>query len=290
MARQAVHNAPMPDVPLSEVASLARRNDPDRFLCALFAPAQAREILFLLTAFNHELARARTATSNIMTALIRLQWWRDALGEVAEGNPVRRHEVTTPLAEAIRAGKLAVPDLLAMVDAREAEIEEEMPSKEALMAFLRGSSGGYAVAAGRVLGAPPAAMPGLQAAGTVYGMALLLRGIAATAMQGRCLLPTDMLEERGLQPADVVRDPRAPAVAEVGQALARQTLQLWAEARPGLGKALPRHAVAAALPARLGVRDLRRILAKGWDPGQPPPPRGTTDRLSVTWAGWRGRV
>ncbi len=280
----------MPDVPLSEIAALARRNDPDRFLCALFAPAEARETLFLLTAFNHELARARTATSNIMTALIRLQWWRDALDEVVSGNPVRRHEVTTPLAEAIRAGRLDAADLLPMIDAREAEVEEEMPSQEALMAFLRGSSGGYAVAAGRVLGAPPAAMPGLQAAGTVYGMGLLLRGIAANAMQDRCLLPADLLEPHGLSPADVARDPRTPGVAKVAQDLARDALRLWAEARPGLSKALPKEAVAAALPARLGVRDLRRVLAKDWDLAQPTPPRGTRDRLSVAWAGWRGRV
>ena len=44
---------------LSAVGELARRHDPDRFLCTLFAPPARRETLLLLVALNHELARAR---------------------------------------------------------------------------------------------------------------------------------------------------------------------------------------------------------------------------------------
>ncbi|RKK06072.1 squalene/phytoene synthase family protein, partial [Teichococcus wenyumeiae] len=239
----------MPDAaPLSELAALARRHDPDRFLCALFAPPKARETLFLLTAFNHELARARAATSNTMTGLIRLQWWRDVVEEAAAGNPPRRHEVAQPLAEAIRAGQLLPEELLPLVDAREAEVEEEMPSRDALLAFLRGSAGGYAVVAGRVLEAPPAAMPHLQAAGAAYGMAGVLRGIGIQAGQGHCLLPSDLLEQHGLTPADVARDPGTPAVATVARALAEETLASLRAARAALRGVLPREALAAALP------------------------------------------
>jgi phytoene synthase len=279
----------MPDAaPLSELAAFARRHDPDRFLCTLFAPPEARETLFLLTAFNHELARARAATSNTMTGLIRLQWWRDVVEEAAAGSPPRRHEVAQPLAASIRDGTLLPEELLALVDAREAEVEEEMPSHDALLAFLRGSAGGYAVVAGRVLQAAPAAMPHLQAAGTAYGMAGVLRSIGIHAGQGRCLLPSDLLEQHGLTPADVVRDPRTPAVTTIARALAEQSLQSLRQARVALRGLLPRKAVAAALPARLAARDLRHVLSPGWDLAQPLPPRGLGDRLSVMWGGWRG--
>jgi phytoene synthase len=41
----------------------ARRYDPDRYLCALLAPADRRDTLVALTVFNHELARvAEVAT------------------------------------------------------------------------------------------------------------------------------------------------------------------------------------------------------------------------------------
>ena len=40
-----------------------RRHDPDRFLTAAFAPAEKRDALLTLFAFNHELARAREVVS-----------------------------------------------------------------------------------------------------------------------------------------------------------------------------------------------------------------------------------
>ena len=50
----------MADPPLSSCAQQVRRDDPDRFLTALFAPAEAREDLFALYAFNDErMARLR---------------------------------------------------------------------------------------------------------------------------------------------------------------------------------------------------------------------------------------
>ena len=58
----------MPDT-LSPMGDFARAHDPDRFLCALFAPADRREALFVLIAFNHELARARELNPKIIELL-----------------------------------------------------------------------------------------------------------------------------------------------------------------------------------------------------------------------------
>ena len=70
---------------LSAVGEVVRQHDPDRYFTALFAPAARREALFVLYAFNHELARARESVRQPMAALIRLQWWR----EVVEGQRTR---------------------------------------------------------------------------------------------------------------------------------------------------------------------------------------------------------
>ncbi|WBV41842.1 squalene/phytoene synthase family protein [Pseudoroseomonas cervicalis] len=279
----------MPDpAALSPLAALARRHDPDRFLCALFAPPERRETLFLLIAVNHELARARQAASNAMTALIRLQWWRDAVTEAGTEAPPRRHEVATPLAEALRQGHLSAEDLQAMIDAREAETEEDIPTESAFLAYLRGTAGGFAVAAGRALGAPAGSLPGLQALGAAYGMAGVLRSIPQQSLQGRSLLPAETLARHGLTPADMARDPRQQGAAGAVAELARQGQALLAEGRARLGR-LPRGAVAAALPARLAARDLKTLAGGGYDPTRPPAPRGLGDRLSVAWAGLAGR-
>jgi phytoene/squalene synthetase len=123
------------------LADLVRRHDPDRFLTALFAPMDKRDNLLTLYAFNHELARAREVVSEPPLALIRLQWWR----EVVEGAQ-RRHEVAEPLAAAIEAGALDRELLLAMIDAREIEVEPAIETLSDWHAYLFGAAGGVAVA------------------------------------------------------------------------------------------------------------------------------------------------
>jgi phytoene synthase len=266
-----------------DLAGFVRRHDPDRFLCALFAPADRRPALFALLAYNHELARAREAASNPIAALIRLQWWREVVADVAEGRPARRHEVAMPLHAAIVAGLLDPADLSALADAREAETAEEgFPTRAAFATHLRGTAGGVAVAAGRLLGAAGEALPVLQALGAAYGLAGVLRSVAAHAAQGRCLLPGDALAEAGLDGEKVIRAP--DSAVPVVRRLAETGVAELAAAH-GAG-AVPRMAVAAGLPGRLAARDLRR-LAAGRDV---PAPRRLGDRLAVILAGLRGRA
>ena len=253
---------------LSEIGQFARRHDPDRFLCALFAPADRREALFALIGYHHELSRAREVASNPLIAAIRLQWWRDALEQD------RRHEVATPLRAAMAAGLLARDDLLAMADAREAELEEEgIPSRAALAAYLRGCHGGFSVAAGRMLGATPAQLVALQAIGAAQGLAALLRHVAALAARGRCLLPADALADAGLTAHQVMAEPSLAAALIRAMATAPPPAIRW-----------PAPLIAAALPAVLARRDLAR-LARGR-----PATRGTMDRLALTLAGLSGRA
>jgi phytoene synthase len=192
-----------------DIAAFARAHDPDRFLCALFAPAARRGPLFALIGLNHELARAREAATNPIAALIRLQWWREVVEEAAAGRPPRRHEVALPLHAAIASGALDPRDLLAMADAREAEAEEGgIPTRAAFDAYLRGTAGGFAVAAGRLLGASGEALVRLQSLGAAYGLAGVLRSVPHHAAAGRCLLPGDALAEAGALARGVGRGAR----------------------------------------------------------------------------------
>jgi 15-cis-phytoene synthase len=255
---------------MQDFSALIRTVDPDRFLAGLFAPAERRPAYFLLCAFNHEIARAREVTSQGMLSLIRLQWWR----EVVEGTR-RRHEVAEPLGEALEAGLLDRAALLAMIDAREAEADDEIADLATLRAYLEDSAGGFAVAAGKLLGADEVVQARLRRLGAVYGLAGVLANVSALARAGRCLLPADLLGAHGLTPHHVMHDPRsaAPAVAE----LAGQGLEWFGAARGDM----PRRAVAAALPAVLGVRDLKR---KGGHR------RLLGDRLAVVWAAMTAKV
>ncbi|BDG72708.1 squalene/phytoene synthase family protein [Roseomonas fluvialis] len=267
---------------LSPIGAFARSHDPDRFLCALFAAPERREALFALIALNHELARAREATTNPMAALIRLQWWRDAIEEARLGHPPRRHEVAAPLAQAIAAGALEPGALLALVDAREAEAEEAIATEQDFVAWLRGTAGGWSAAAGLALGVDAAQGEVLRGLGAAYGLAGALRSITAHAAQGRCLLPADRLAQVGLSAEAVIADPGVPAVVSLVREMAAEGLVALGAAR----RDVPAGAIAAALPAVLAQRDLAR-LARG---RTVPAGRGVLDRLAVMRRGAAGRL
>lgn len=215
---------PMPE--LSPVGAIARRADPDRFLCALFAPPAKREAMFTLIAFNNELARAREVASNPILALIRLTWWREAVEEAAAGGTPRAHEVAGPLHGAVASGALDAQDLIAMAEAREAETEA-IATPEALLAWLRGTAGGFAVAAGRLLGAGPAWLPRLQQAGTLYGFAGVLRSPAHAA-----LLPPGVTVAEAPPVPDLHGLPAPVRAAALPLVLARRDLRRMAAGRP----------------------------------------------------------
>jgi phytoene/squalene synthetase len=105
------------------VLDLVRGSDRDRFLGALFAPEPARADLLALLAFNHELARTRSVTREPMLARIRLEWWREAGAEAAGAGTPRAQPVVESLSETMRRHSLRPQDLIALIDAREEEIE-----------------------------------------------------------------------------------------------------------------------------------------------------------------------
>jgi 15-cis-phytoene synthase len=98
-------------------AELVRTADRDRFLSALFAPAQHRAALHALYAFNVEVARVREVAREPLPGEIRLQWWSEVLrgeraGE-ASANPV-----ASALLTVIERYRLASAKLTALIDAR----------------------------------------------------------------------------------------------------------------------------------------------------------------------------
>jgi phytoene synthase len=244
---------------LQSVEALVRRHDPDRFLTILFAPADKRSVLCTLYAFNHELARAHEVAREPGLALIRLQWWR----EVVEGEK-RPHEVAKPLAEALEAGLLPRADLLAMIEAREADVEPA-PTLAALLDRMALGPGSLAAAAGTILGATPDERAILRRLGAGTGLSGLLRNLAPYARLGRCQIPIEILARRGLTAADIIADPQAATQA-------RDELAREAERLLGRPQRLRRSILAAALPAVLARRDLHR---------PPRQARGLADKLAV---------
>ena len=262
--------------PLGQNGEQVRRLDHDRYLTCLFAPPQRRPALFALYAFNIEVAKTREVVSQPLLGQIRLQWWRDAIGEIYEGRP-RRHEVLDALAPAVWAHDLGRAHFDTIIDARERDLDDEPPATLAdLERYASETAGPLLRLHLEVLGVrAEAAHRAATAVGTAWALVGLMRAVPFHARQKRLYLPQDILAAEGVDrgalfemtPHDALRR----AVARVAGVAAGHL----AEAR-SLRRAVPRAAVPALLTARLADGYLRRLRRAGHDvfsaPVQEPPP------------------
>lgn len=254
---------------LNACAGLVERGDMERFMAAMAAPPAARDVLFPLYAFNVEVSRAPWVTQEPMIAEMRLQWWRDALDEIARGDTPRRHEVVSPLSAILDDPACAVLDRLVL--ARRWDIyRDPFEDAAAFDTFLDDTAGGLMWVAARALGAPDAAEQTVRDIGFAHGLVAWFRAIPALEAAGRVPLV----------------DGRPEAVA----GLARRALDRLGQARKAQ-TALPRASRAALLPAwksapilRAVAKDPARVSAGAVDLSE------AGSRLRLILAAGRGRI
>jgi phytoene synthase len=104
-------------------AELVRTADQDRALATVFAPAERRNGLYALYAFNVEIGRVRKVVQEPLAGEVRLQWWRDVLGgsraEEAQGHPIAK-----ALLETISEHGLPISKFETLIDGRALELRE----------------------------------------------------------------------------------------------------------------------------------------------------------------------
>ncbi len=235
-------------------AALVERGDPDRFLAAMAAPVAARERLFPLYAFNLEVARAPWVTQEPLIAEMRLQWWRDAVAEVAEGKPAREHEVMEPLAGVIRGG---VPGVLLdrIVAARRRDVyREPFGSAADLWGYLDATGGALMWAS--VLATGGGDEGGARAVGRAAALAAWLMAVPALEARGWQALPEGDVAALAREGLAMIGPLRGPALRAAwrAEAVLRQVVAEPARVAEG----------------SLGTSEFRR-------------------RASLLWRVWRGR-
>ncbi len=241
---------------LQACADLVARGDPRRFRAAMAAPLAAREILLPLYAFNIEVSRAPWLTEEPMIAEMRLQWWRDALEEVAAGRG-RWHEVVDALSflDAEGAGRLDQ-----LVAARRWDIYKDAFEDEAhFREYLERTGSALIEVACHALGGP---------------VDDDVRAIGYASALARYLVAVPALEAHGRLP---LVDGRAEAIA----ALAKDALD-------GLPRRLTSPALFEAAGARAILRRAARdpmAVAEGRLEGSP-----LSDRWSLIRAATLGRL
>lgn len=276
----------------SYCADQVRRQDRDRYVTALFAPAERRDDLFALYAFNLEIAKTAEVVSESLLGRVRLQWWRESLGELYEGRP-RRHAVIQPLAEAVRRHGLSRSRFNDLIEAREFDLDGEAPQHlAALEDYAEGSSSSLLLLALEVLGAPADSRSVRQASrhlGIAWALTGLVRAIPSHARQRRLYLPADLTAGAGLEIGELFALRPSQSLNRVARRLAARAVEHLAAARALRGD-LPRAAFPAMLLAPLADHHLRVLRGARYDPFDPRvqvQPAGSAWRLA--WATLRRR-
>jgi 15-cis-phytoene synthase len=186
-------------------AELVRTADRDRFVSSLFAPAEHRDALHALYAFNVEVARVREVAREPLPGEIRLQWWSEVVNgertEEAAANPV-----ASALLKVIERHRLAAPVLAALLDARRFDLYDEPMARLAdLETYAQKTSSGLFGLAAQILAGMTG--EGVEAfaspAGIGYAIAGLLRAFPLHAARRQLYLPLDLLERHGVETQDI---------------------------------------------------------------------------------------
>lgn len=256
----------MPD--LSSCAQQVRRQDNDRFLCGLFAPAERREALFALYAFNLELASIPDKVGEPLLGRMRLQWWREAVDGGLD-DPVAGpiHGIIGPLAQAVAETGLTTAALQRLIDAREQDLEERpIPDRATFTDYAAGTAGALADMTLDVLDVvDPPAREAARHVGLAWAGLGILRAIPFHAARRRLYLPADSMKAAGLSADEVFAGRPSPALRRVVTEMAEWSRRHLNAARMKRGD-VPRAALPALLPAVLADIHLGRLRRAGFDP------------------------
>lgn len=247
--------------------ALVRAADKDRFLTALFAPAEHRGALFALYAFNAEIARVREVAREPLPGEIRLQWWRDVLGGSGRGE-VESHPVAAALLATLGRYRLPPERLEHLIETRRFDLyDDAMTSLVDLERYAAGATSNLITLAARILhaGCEPEIAALIGQAGLAHAIAGLLEAFPVHAARGQLYVPLEILQRHGTDRDDVARGRATP---QLRAALAE--LRLIARRHLSQGRSLiataPPEVVPALLPVALVGPSLARMERSDHDP------------------------
>jgi phytoene synthase len=247
-------------------ADLVRQADRDRYLATLFAPAEHRDALFALYAFNIEISRVRDLAREPMPGEIRLQWWREVLSGERQGEG-EANPVSAALLETLKKYGFVATPLLELIDARTFDLyDEPMGTVDALELYgIRTQSPVFAMATG-ILN-QGGALPENFSLDASIAMAMyrILIEFPKHASRRQLFLPLDSIELHGVDLEDIF-------VGQASDALRATLAEMRILLRGHLAKAgetlrsAPEQILPAFLPLALIGPTLRLMDRSDYEP------------------------
>jgi 15-cis-phytoene synthase len=264
--------------------AVVRAHDKDRFLAALFAPAELRRHLHALYAFDGEIARVRDAAREVLPGEIRLQWWRDALAGQARGE-IKANPVAAALLDTIAQCGLPREPLLGLVDAHSFDLyDEPMASLADLDSYGRDTEAAVMTLGARVLagGEDPGTAAAAAAAGIACTIAHRLRSFPYDVSRRQMFVPVELLERHGVPRAEVEARRNTPGLRAAFAELRRHARAAFAQFRSAAAE-IPDRCAPAFLAAAIVPPLLARLERAAGDPFTPV----ELPQWRRQWAIWR---
>ncbi|HEV7321978.1 MAG TPA: phytoene/squalene synthase family protein [Ensifer sp.] len=205
----------------AQILADLRDTDRDRYLACLLAPTDKQRALAALFAFNGELARIRDLVREPLPGEIRMQWWRELIGNAAatgEGHPLAE-----TLLQCIREHRLPVSVFENMIDARIFDLyDDPMEDRSALEGYA-GETASALIQLSCLILDPQNAAKSAEAAGhagvaqTVAGLLMLL---PMHLRRGQVYLPADLLRATGLDRETLIARENSAAITQAIRAFA----------------------------------------------------------------------
>jgi len=280
----------MADSALSYCGQQIHRYDRERFLTALFAPPPLRDDLFTLYAFNLELARVRETVREPIMGQIRFQWWRDAVAEMAAGEPLRQHAIADALAGVVQRHGLPLAALEQLIDSREQDLDPNPPADLASLRMqCRASAGVLTRLAAHILGGQGAALDWAEQVGTAHGLIGMMRIARMRAHHGRIDIPVDHLAGVGLTARMILDGGAVESLPPLIRAITEEASTLLTAARRHR-RQIAKTLYPAFLIAILADHGKQRLVAQNYDAFHPNVLKSSPWLVAkLTWAGWTGR-
>ncbi|WP_085902741.1 phytoene/squalene synthase family protein [Kiloniella majae] len=261
------------DTGLSYCGEDIKKNDYDRYLTCLFAKDFARENLFALYAFNQEIAKTAEVVSEPLTGMIRLQWWREAIEGIYEGNP-RKHLVVEALAKAVKDHGLKREKLDEFINTREFDLEDTVPlSLESLENYVEKTSSALLSLATDITlkksdldkGVNEALEQACQSMGLAWGLLGIIRATPFYAAKKRIFLPQDLIGQYELNTSTLFELKSLPELRAITKILTEQIKIHLSKARRLSGE-IPKPAKSPLLLGVLADQYIKRLEGNNYDP------------------------
>ncbi|THU87048.1 hypothetical protein K435DRAFT_745713 [Dendrothele bispora CBS 962.96] len=204
--------------PVQHCRSLVQKYDYEGYLISPFFPKELQGGYFALKAFYVELAMIQDNVSNPTIGMMRMQFWRDAIKAISDGNPPK-HPIALALYDTSQRANLPTYHLKRIIDARDAELQTPAHlTIDSLTAHAESTSSTFLYLLLSMLSLPSSELSHAAShLGVAQTITTLIRALPFHAQRGRMVIPAEITAKHGVVQEEVFR--KGPSTAGIDDAV-----------------------------------------------------------------------